>query len=966
MPTQYPPITPSSYVSPLPYGNFTFVSAHTIFPYEQSAATLNMANEYTQEVMGPLGELLFKNTYKIINNAYEQSQTEGSDIGTTISLGSGAYTVKYTYKITSQVPATTLAYQQIEATYTFETAPNQYPLKKWTITDVINRLLDIAEPIRRGEEPRFKLNAEQAVLFDKILAPQMSFTKNTLRECLKQCGEVVHGEPRLDVVQDANGAYSYEISFDMFGRMDKSGIYTSRYVTKAVSQAIENYASSLDSNVDNLVNALSRYNNVIVEPYENGYKTVRTETMYARITDANMIIATQYPIYTVSELVCGYIDGNGEISPGIDLMPYLYESSLYNSQLSSYSGEYPWSKAYGLMYTQGQKNITALNFKQEDPIEQAFENYSIVNILSRVIGRNITISDYPLLAFRIKYTPIYSSRVSQTKVNFADYPYGAALVYNQQANIVEAQYYGENLKGAIARLGNVEKTITYNLTRLSQIPKAGQLFDDDYYISAVYVEYLASVIRCTIGLSKDFNRLSQYIGISSVKRFYEVSETQAVERNTLWKEYVVIGDSVASDTDCYIGGTFMAALAATFTQPASRSPLTSVAAWGGTYDAPTFSETEQTIPETDVDISYSNDDFTVTVTLKKEYAGRKLIVLQMDYDAVGAAGESNGMSLRFSGQTITVNADDYTPAGGELRNINAVTFMSGETTILSYPLPLVVLPVVASAFGNSIAFSWTYEDNYSAGAYSQYASGGTGDAKVEGYFQNTFRYADYYGKMYYYNFRLKAYDLEPSNFEEQTEIGTRLPGGDQDAEPNGQSNISTEDAQPILLRKDNREKLQCNFQVDMVANRKGMIIGSALAAYCPAVRGADPSLKARLYIFDEPLNKFINHVEGTVDVDLSTVPNQPITVSDVNNLQFSVTAAAFAASGKSWAIVTAQTDQSEIVEDEKGNVTPQPVQYGGDVLLAQNMDISAGQAFTPIYFTAKRKIFKEDVWIANK
>ena len=965
MPTQYPPITPSAYVSPLPYKAFTFVSAHTIFPYEQSSVTLNITNEYTQEVTGASGEQLFKNTYKIIRNAYEEEQTEGRNVGTTIVLGAGPYTVKYTYKITSQVPSTTPVYQQIEATYTFETAPNQYPLKKWTMADVINRLLDIAEPIRRGEGSRFRLNAEQEPLFEKILAPQMSFTKNTLRECLKQCGEVVHGEPRLDVVQGTNGTFYYEISFDLYGQMDKSGIYMRRYVTKTVSQAIESYATSLDSNVDNLVNALSRYNNVIVEPYEGGYKTVRTETMYARITDANMIIATQYPIYTVSELVCGYIDGNGSISPGTDLMPYLYESSLYNSQLSSYSDEYPWSKAYGLMYTQGQKNITALNFKQEDPIAQAFESYSIVNILSRALGVNISISDYPLLAFRIKYTPIYSSRVSQTKVNFEDYPYGAALVYNQQANIVEAQYYGENLKGAIARLGNVEKPITYNLTRLSQIPKAGQLFDDDYYISAVYVEYLASVIRCTIGLSKDFNRLSQYIGISSVKRFYEVSESQAVERNTLWKEYVVIGDGTPHDSGCYIGTTFMAALAATFTQPVSRSPLTSVAAWGGTYDNPTFSETEQTIPEADVDISYSNTDFTVTVTLKKEYAGRKLIVLQMDYDAVDAGGESNGMSLRFSGQTITVDADNYTSAGGELLRINGVTFMRGETTIMSYPLPLVVLPVVASAFGNSIAFSWTYEDNYSAGAYAQYASGGTGSSSVDGYFQNTFPYADYYGRMYYYNFRLKASDEEPSNFAEQTEIGTRLPGGNQDAEPIGQSNISTEDAQPILLRKDNREKLQCNFQIDMVTNRKGMIIGSALAAYCPAVRGSDPSLEARLYIFDAPLNKFINHVEGTVDVDLSTVPSQPITVSNVNNLQFSVSAGSFIASGQSWAIVTAQTSQSQTVEDEQGNVVTQTTQYGGDVLIAENVEVTEGQSFLPVYFTAKRKIFKEDIWISN-
>src|SRR5699024_9933313 len=126
---------------------------------------------------------------------------------------------------------------------------------------------------------------------------------------------------------------------------------------------------------------------------------------------------------------------------------------------------------------------------------------------------------------------------------------------------------------------------------------------------------------------------------------------------------------------------------------------------------------------------------------------------------------------------------------------------------------------------------------------------------------------------------------------------------------------------------------------------------------CPAVRGSDRTLEPQLYVFDEPLNKFIDHVGGE-GIDLSGVPHQPISVSTVASGRFSVTSSAFAASGKAWAIVTAQTEESQTVEDEKGEVTQQVTQKGGDVLLAMNMDISAGQAFTPIYFTRKRKIFK--------
>ncbi len=81
--------------------------------------------------------------------------------------------------------------------YIIAAVENKKPLKKWSITDVITRTLDLAEPIRKGENPRFRLNTEQAELFDKIPAPEFSFTKQTLRECLQEVGHFIHGEPRL-------------------------------------------------------------------------------------------------------------------------------------------------------------------------------------------------------------------------------------------------------------------------------------------------------------------------------------------------------------------------------------------------------------------------------------------------------------------------------------------------------------------------------------------------------------------------------------------------------------------------------------------------------------------------------------------------------------------------------------------------------------------------------------------------
>lgn len=821
---------------------------------------------------------------------------------TIIVPATGLCTIVYSGKFSQTPGGSPIVRQFPTLTYTFAAVENLLPLKKWTISDVIDRLLVVAEPIRLRQTPRFSFNSQQAELFDNILAPQFSFTKQTLRECLQEIGGVIHGEPRLNILNNS-GEWNYEISYDLYGGTEISQIATKPYIKETVKQVIESYCTSIDTSAENLVNAigeslgsfLNNRNGVITEPYDGGFKTVRCDSLYTRITEENMLIATQLPIYSIQKLYCGIIPENESAGEMFDITDYVFEASVYNSRLSSYDSAYPYSKAYGLTYTQGEKNITALNFKPDHPISPIFKNYAIINILREVSGKNINITPdtinseadtftaggYPLLAFRVVYTPFYSARVAQTKPNITDFPRGSALIYNQGSNVIESRYYGENLKGVIARLGNVEKTKTYHLSRIGQIPKAGQKYDEDYYISAVNVEIFPNLINVTIGLSKDFNRLSQYIGISSTKRFSEVSQTQALERNVLYREYIVIGDEVTPDSDSLIGDNFISAVQATFSASGTFPPLTNVVAWG---------------------------------------------------------------------ESVQGNA-----------------------------LPVVQLPVICSAFGNSISFEWAYEDNYSAGAISQYQI--STDQTVSGYFQNNYRYTDYYGKIYFYNFDLQTYGTQPTNLSQQSEIGLALPQyGNGSTPPTTSSGyISTIGQTPYIMRKDNREIMKVNSQIDFVTNRKGIIIGSALASNNPLISG-NGLQAAKLYLFTDTLDKFINHLSGSVNVDfiyqnvgqytiqLPDLPSADLILSAVQNGQFSISLANNVFPGtsgtqyKAWAIVTPQISNTSEVEDENGSSDYQTVQYGGDVLLAQNINFSAGDTFSPIYFTKKREVFDNSVW----
>ncbi len=102
-----------------------------------------------------------------------------------------------------------------EWTYTIAVVNNRLPLKKWTVTDVVNRILRLAEPLKIGQEPRFAFDGvtydnrgnvdtgvgyaqgSQAEYYEKILAPEFAMPKMNLREQLKQVGGIINAEPRL-------------------------------------------------------------------------------------------------------------------------------------------------------------------------------------------------------------------------------------------------------------------------------------------------------------------------------------------------------------------------------------------------------------------------------------------------------------------------------------------------------------------------------------------------------------------------------------------------------------------------------------------------------------------------------------------------------------------------------------------------------------------------------------------------
>ena len=459
--------------------------------------------------------------------------------GTYTPKSNGIYTVRYsfTYYKRSAIGETGPYTQNV--TFKILAVSNYAPKPLWNIRTVIERILRVytTKTLYDTEGKTYKLNAEQAAKFEKIPAPEFAITNKTLKEALDIVGSYIHGVPKL---RDDTPEFT-EIYFDMLGGTERAILSDPKYpyITRLFATDIENYATELDTKVENLVNSIDPNEGSVTEPFVGGVRSTRSEERYARITESNMVISTDNPIQSIQSVRC-YVNGKS-----VDITPYVFEAAEYG-RMSSYDGVYPSSKAFAIYYEKGQKNIKGLQYKSPTVYGGATSNYAITNILKAAADIDISAKawedgEYGNLKFTVQYTPIFSARIKVRKSYIDPKAPKSTLYYNQSDNIVETRFYGENLKGAIARMGNVEEIRTYLLKSFDYIPKAGQLWGDDMYVSSVSCALYGTYIECTVALTKDYNRKSGYIGINSQWRAYEVSEKTAYERDMVYTDYAVIG-----------------------------------------------------------------------------------------------------------------------------------------------------------------------------------------------------------------------------------------------------------------------------------------------------------------------------------------------------------------------------------------------------------------------------------------
>ena len=460
----------------------------------------------------------------------------------------------------------------------------EHQLTNYTLADVINRLLSVTPLKKKGEKNRYKFDEQQLAELAKEEAPEFAFTGHTLFEALLLVAQYKNSFPYLK---------GDTISF--------RPLWNGKMLTAADlppaneevnSSDINQYCTYIESEVQNLVGINNSRKATVIEPYTGGYRTTRSNAG-SEISEDTAVIPTDYNIYQSIALKMGYTNGKevGEITP------YVYEEGEYNG-LSETSGTYPNSKAYAIKWQQMGQNYTELahRINKVDKLSKAFERPAISNVLYAMTGEKDDSSlmaylknlvgiqaddSFADLMFRAEYIPIFNARIKQYKDYFGDFHHDGSIKYNQTAELVDSEMFGEHLKSLIRKIGNHTKRAIYTFEKIDDVPEVGTVVDG-YSVYDVAMRIFENKVVATVCYVK-YAELSQYIGVKNPWKDSDVSVNKCYNRAVSYNEFLLFTHDENKQSSATRALTW-AGLDA-LVDFKHRTPLTCVEATGYTADS---------------------------------------------------------------------------------------------------------------------------------------------------------------------------------------------------------------------------------------------------------------------------------------------------------------------------------------------------------------------------------------------
>jgi len=413
---------------------------------------------------------------------------------------------------------------------------------------------------------------------DELLKTQVIenfYNQKNLWEVLVEAGNYIHAIPEIKFGKDDK----FMITFNRLGE-------TTQYEDKATKSSIMNFKG-----VDDYICATSSY---VANMVQLGGQIVEYTAPKASISDNYLIyndtanITVSKPIIEILSVVakCNLTQTltwtfheTKYINAGTtaDMTQFIYEKNVYDV-IGVNPLNYP-NKGVAMYYELGSNSILGGDYRTPSVNSgDAINDYAFKKILYSAwfgypSGGDIT-SGIPYwnyinvnnFSFIVTYRTKDSIRQDQSRPDLRKYllssRYDSVPQHNQFNNqediLVDSHKFGMKNFGVLMRTGNTNYTINEWNDDYNNVKHKGQLYEINselYYVAKVTHTWYTDHIESTVEYSKDYNQLSQVIGIPSEPRFYEISEQSSINREVSIDDYLIITDDTNKLSD--EGGSYV-------------------------------------------------------------------------------------------------------------------------------------------------------------------------------------------------------------------------------------------------------------------------------------------------------------------------------------------------------------------------------------------------------------------------
>ena len=379
------------------------------------------------------------------------------------------------------------------------------------------------------------------------------YNQKNLWEIQMDIGKFIHARPKTRF--GSNGRFL--TTWKKYGLTNQKEDYATP-ISVFNSRFIEEYISACSSYVSNMVQ-LGGEITEIVAPKSSSEDYLVYNNVAEIIVEKNIIELVNLDVIRKSDGETRNLVGKG--THGESSNGFVFEENVYN--LLSINANDSVNKGLAIYYKLGTNKIVGLNYQLPSiNAGSADTDYAIKRIIGTVFGmdkeswQNIKINDY---LFKISYRTKDTLRSNQARPDLRKYllstPFDRIPLHNQFNNqqdvVVDSVKFGNNIYGKLIRTGNKIYTKIEWVDDLFSLKQSGELYSIDgelYYVAKVKNTYFLDHIISEIEFSKDFNRLSQIIGIPSEPRFYEISEQSLIQREVALDDFIVLGTSTKDKT----------------------------------------------------------------------------------------------------------------------------------------------------------------------------------------------------------------------------------------------------------------------------------------------------------------------------------------------------------------------------------------------------------------------------------